>query len=48
MGLLRVYHWEDLVMIKFVAGIIQTVFYGDFIYYFVRSNQNERIINLPI
>jgi ER lumen protein retaining receptor len=43
-----VYKWQELVMISFVAGIFQTVFYADFIYYFVISNQNERIINLPI
>lgn len=42
------YKWDDLVPVSFAAGIIQTLFYGDFIYYFIRSNQNERIINLPI
>jgi len=31
-----------------MAGILQTIFYADFIYYFIISNQNERIINLPI
>ena len=35
-------------MVSFVAGTLQTVLYGDFIYYFVKSNQNERIISLPI
>ena len=44
----RIYKWKDLVMISFTAGIFQTIFYGDFIYYFIQSNQNERIINLPI
>ena len=44
----RIYRWKDLVMISFVAGIFQSIFYADFIYYFIKSNQNERIINLPI
>lgn len=44
----RIYRWHNLVTISFVAGIVQTILYSDFIYYFVKSNQNERIINLPI
>ena len=46
--LLRIYKWQSLVRISFAAGILQTIFYGDFIYHFIKSNQNERIINLPI
>lgn len=38
--IVRIYKWQELVPISFVAGILQTLFYGDFIYYFVRSNQN--------
>lgn len=38
--LVRIYKWNELVMISFVAGIFQTVFYADFIYYFIKSNQN--------
>lgn len=44
----RIYKWNQLIMISFVAGIIQTILYADFIYYFIKSNQNEHIINLPI
>ena len=47
-NLLRIYKWNQLIMISFVAGIIQTILYADFIYYFIKSNQNEHIINLPI
>ena len=44
----RIYNWNDLVWASFLAGVVQTVLYGDFIYYFIKSNQNDRIINLPI
>lgn len=37
-----------LVLPSFAAGIVQTALYADFIYYFIKSNQNERIIKLPI
>ncbi len=46
--LLRIYNWQTLQYTSFIAGIVQTFFYADFIYYFMKSNQNERIINLPI
>ena len=47
-GLCRINNWESLVLASFMAGIVQTLLYADFIYYFVKSNQNERIIKLPI
>jgi len=28
------------VIASFLAGVIQTLLYADFIYYFVKSNQN--------
>ena len=55
LGLYRLFYvihwinnWEKLVITSFIAGIVQTLLYADFIYYFVKSNQNERIIKLPI
>lgn len=43
-----VYNWNDIVLASFLAGVVQTFLYADFIYYFIKSNQNDRIINLPI
>jgi ER lumen protein retaining receptor len=45
---LRIYNWQTLNYTSFIAGVAQTFFYADFIYYFMKSNQNQRIINLPI
>lgn len=44
----RIYNFQALKLTSFIAGIVQTFLYGDFIYYFIKSNQNERIIKLPI
>ena len=44
----RIYNWQTLQYTSFIAGVVQTFFYADFIYYFMKSNQNQRIINLPI
>jgi ER lumen protein retaining receptor len=43
-----VYNWDGIVISSFLAGVVQTFLYADFIYYFIKSNQNDRIINLPI
>ena len=45
---IRIYNWQTLNYTSFIAGVVQTFFYADFIYYFMKSNQNQRIINLPI
>jgi len=37
-----------VVWTSFIAGIIQTLLYADFIYYFVKANQQERILNFPV
>lgn len=35
-------------MTSFLAGIIQSVLYADFIYYFMKSNHNDKIIEFPV
>lgn len=47
-NLFRINNWNMIVLPSFTAGIVQTALYADFIYYFIKSNQNERIIRLPI
>jgi hypothetical protein len=37
-----------VVWTSFIAGIIQTLIYADFIYYFVKANQQDRILNFPV
>lgn len=44
----RIYMWESVILTSFVAGIIQTLLYADFIFYFVKANQQERIMNFPV
>lgn len=36
----RINNWDGIVLASFLAGIVQTILYADFIYYFVKSNQN--------
>ena len=45
---LRVFKWHLVMMTSFLAGLLQSVFYADFIYYFVKSNQNDRLIQFPV
>ena len=35
-------------MVSFVAGVIQSVLYADFFWYFIKSNRNERIVKIPV
>lgn len=35
-------------MTSFLAGTIQSILYADFIYYFFKSNHNEKIIEFPV
>lgn len=44
----RIFQWEHVVWTSFIAGIIQTLLYADFIYYFVKANQQDRILNFPV
>ena len=44
----RFFNWENVIMTSFVAGLLQSVLYADFIYYFVKSNQNDKNMSFPV
>jgi hypothetical protein len=48
LGLVRIFQWQHVVWTSFIAGVIQTLLYADFIYYFVKANQQDRILNFPV
>mgnify|MGYP006897121641 CR=1 FL=1 len=44
----RIFRWSYVVWTSFIAGIIQTALYADFMYYFFKANQNEKFVVFPV
>ena len=44
----RIFQWEYVVWTAFIAGVIQTLLYADFMYYFFKANQNDRFMVFPV
>lgn len=47
-SLARIFRWEHVVWTSFIAGVIQTLLYADFMYYFVKANQNDKFMVFPV
>lgn len=46
--LVRIFRWEFVVWTSFIAGIVQTLLYADFMYYFFKANQNDKFVVFPV
>lgn len=44
----RIYNWNHIIMVSFIAGVIQSIFYADFFWYFIKSNNKERVIKILV
>ena len=44
----RFFNWEKVILTSFIAGVLQSLLYADFIYYFVKSNQNDKFMSIPV
>ncbi len=45
---IRILGWHHVIWTSFLAGVLQSLLYTDFIYYFFKSNHNDKIMAFPV
>ena len=47
-GYFRIFGWSYVIWTSFLAGVLQTLLYADFIYYFVKANKSQNVMSFNI